>query len=200
MRTVKEIFASHEVLDAEGRHINGTDKSGPNHQYGDAYERMFPNRAEVRLMMEVGVADGSSVLAWREVFPNAMCVGMDVHPADRLRDVDTFSGAVTRVEFYLGDQRVKEDCERAAGGRQFDFICEDATHQLGDSLVTLLYLWPFIKMGGLYVVEEFASVGALRRNIRELLPFAEIVDTVGPSGGVEPLVALRKVWQIHERA
>ena len=144
-------------------------------------------RGDVKLMMEVGVADGSSLLAWSEVFPNARCVGLDVHIADRIA-----GGRYNNTEFHLGDQRSREDCERAAAGRQFDFICEDATHVLENSLLTLLYLWPFVRAGGLYVVEEFANVGALRANVAALWPQARIVDTVGPSGGVEPLVVFRK--------
>ena len=184
MKSVAEIFQSYEVVDAEGRHVNGTDKHGANHRYGDAYERLFPDRAAIRLMMEVGVADGSCLLAWREIFPNALCVGMDIHRSGKAHG--------ERLEFHLGDQCIKQDCDLAAARRQFDFICEDATHQLGNTLQTLLYLWPFVKPGGLYVVEEFANVGALRVNIAALWPNVEIVDTVGPSGGMEPLVVFRK--------
>jgi len=184
MRSVAEIFSSHEVLDAEGRHINGTDKNGPNHNYGDAYESLFPDRASVKLMMEIGVADGSCLLAWREIFPNALCVGMDIHPSDKAHG--------DRIEFHLGDQCSKEDCERTAAGRKFDFICEDATHELSNTLLTLLYLWPSVKPGGLYVAEEFADIGALRWNVLSMWPNVEIIDTIGPFGGVEPLVVFRK--------
>lgn len=165
--------------------MNGTDKE-TNHHYGEAYEKIIgPLRIHAELVMEVGVADGSSLLAWAEVFPYARVVGMDIHPAARAHESD-------RVEFCLGDQRSKEDCDNAVQGRQFDFICEDATHQLEDSLRALLYLWSCVRPGGIYVIEEFSSLGSLRDNITALWPQAEIVDTVGPSGGVEPLVVLRK--------
>lgn len=192
MKTIAEIFRSYGVLDDRGRHINGTDKE-TNHRYGSHYERILMNnpysslRHNTKLMMEVGIADGSSLLAWRDVFPTAICVGMDIYPSDKAHG--------DRIEFHLGDQRVKEDCERAAGGRQFDFICEDASHQLQDTLLTLLYLWPFVRPGGLYVVEEFAGVVGLRDNIKSLWPFAAIVDTVGPFGGIEPLVVLKKPYR-----
>lgn len=183
MRTVAEIFRSYGALDAQGRHVNGTDKE-TNHRYGDAYESLFPDRAAVELMMEVGIADGSSLLAWREVFPSALCVGMDIHCSCRAHG--------DRIEFHLGDQRSKDDCDRAAAGRQFDFVCEDATHKLEDSLLTFFYLWPYVAPGGLYVIEEFANVGALRKNITAMWSSAKIVDTVGPFGGTEPLVVFKK--------
>lgn len=203
MKTVAEIFSSYEVLDSEGRHINGTDKNGPNHQYGNAYESIFtcagPKRVgegltscwetisireNVKLMMEVGVADGSSIRAWREVFPNALIVGMDIHHSDKAHG--------ERIEFRIGDQRSQQDCENAAAGRFFDVIVEDATHEIANNLLTLFWLWPWVKPGGLYIVEEFANVGAHRARIQSLWPMAEIVGTCGPNGQDEPLVVFRK--------
>src|SRR5207245_1700701 len=116
MRSVAEIFRSYGVLDTDGRHTNGTDKE-TNHRYGDAYEHILGAlRTDAKLVMEVGVADGSSLLAWREVFPNALCVGMDIHPTPRLSKLDETRD---RISFYLGDQCSRIDCEEAARGRQF---------------------------------------------------------------------------------
>lgn len=181
MKSIAEIFRSQAVFDQDGRHTNGTDKES-NHRYGAAYESLFPNRLAIKLMMEVGVADGSCLRAWQAVFPNAICVGMDIHPSDRAHG--------ERIEFHLGDQRIKEDCERAAAGRQFDLIIEDATHHLANTLLTLYWLWPFVKPGGLYIVEEWDGVD--RYHICSLWPNAEILDTTGPFGGIEPLVIFRK--------
>jgi hypothetical protein len=187
VRSITDIFHSYAVFDAQGRHVNGTDKES-NHHYGVAYEYLFPDRKAIKLMMEVGVADGSSLLAWREIFPNAHCVGMDIHPASRLvmRPLD-------RIEFHLGDERVQRDCVQVARGRFFDVIIEDATHRLQDTLCALLYLWPFVRPGGIYVIEEFDNIGSLRGNVVEMWPNVELVDTLSPSGGTEPLVALRKL-------
>ena len=191
MRSVADIFRSYAVFDSEGRHVNGTDKES-NHRYGAAYEDILtiqnpaPHsiRGDVLLMMEVGIADGSSLLAWREVFPNALCVGMDIHHSDKAHG--------ERIEFHLGDQCSQADCERAASGRWFDFICEDATHILGNTLLTLYWLWPFVKLGGLYVIEEWDGVGGNRGRIEELFNDAEIIGTCGPNMRDEPLVVLRK--------
>ncbi len=187
MKSVADIFRSYAVFDANGRHINGTDKQS-NHNYGDAYEEIivdvFGSRNSVRLMMEVGVADGSCLLAWRDIFPNATIVGMDIHHSDRAHG--------DRIEFHYGDQGSKEHCERAANSRPFDMIVEDAEHRIDSTLLTLFWLWPFVRHGGIYVVEEFANIGAAHQNIAALYPQAEIIHTTGPFGGVEPLVVFRK--------
>ena len=72
-------------------------------------------------------------------------------------------------------------------------IVEDATHHLTSTLLTLLWLWPFVHLGGLYIVEEFDGIAGLHNNVLALWPNVEIVNTVGPSGGIEPLVVLRKM-------
>jgi len=185
MRSVKEIMRASAVLDSNGVHVNGSDRES-NHHYGDAYQRLlecrFGGLDKVKLMMEVGVADGSSLLAWREIFPNALCVGLDIHHSDKAHG--------ERIEFHLGDQRSQQDCERVAAGRLFDLIVDDATHLLEDTLRTLYWLWSNVRPGGLYVVEEWPNVDPVR--ITALWPQAKLVDTIGPSGGHEPLVVFRK--------
>lgn len=202
MKSIKDIFHSYAVLNAQGVHVNGTDKES-NHHYGDAYEsiltinrpiddlgfvvrREYPRsiRGDVKLMMEVGVADGSSLCAWREVFPNALIVGMDIHHSDKAHG--------ERIEFRIGDQRSRVDCENAAAGRMFDLIVEDATHKLENTLLTLFWLWPFVKPGGLYIIEEWEGATGDRERIKALFPNAEIVGTCGPHIQDEPLVVLRK--------
>ena len=189
MRSMTEIFLAHSIRDANGRHIGGSDKC-TNHNYGDAYDGLFPDRSTVKLVMEIGITDGSSMLAWREAFQEAHIVGLDITPCSCERG--------PRLEFHQGDQRNKEECERAATNngalpdRRFDLIVEDALHQLDATLLTLLWLWPFVKHGGIYVVEEWSNAGSMRRNIEALFPNAEYVETAGPFGGVEPLIVLRK--------
>ncbi len=205
MRSIKDIFRSHAMFNAEGKHTWGTDRES-NHCYGDAYESLFygsklvdvkvtntrtepmyertSTRDQVKLMMEIGVADGSSLFAWKEVFPNALIVGMDMEPPAFGNEV------VDRMEFHLGDQRSREDCERVARGRQFDFIVDDASHQPADILVSLLWLWPHLRPGGLYVIEDLLSDLCVK--FAALLSCAQVIDTAGPFGGIEPLIVLRK--------
>lgn len=174
VKPLREIFLAYAEV-VNGKHTNGTDKQ-TNHAYGDAYDSLL-RRESITLMLEIGTADGSSLLAWQEALPNAIIVGMDIHPASKWKG-----------EFHLGDQRLAEDCKRAAADRQFDLIVEDATHQLDATLLTLYHFWPFVKSGGLYIVEEWPNVDSRLITLFD----AEIVDTQGPFGGIESLVVLRK--------
>lgn len=204
MKSVRDIFRSYAQFDEQGRHVNGTDKQS-NHNYGDAYENLLSiargepmgeevsycfgtrsMRPDVTLMLEIGVADGACMLAWRDIFPNATIVGMDIHPATLVREGDK------RLEFHIGNQRYQSDCERVAAGRLFDLIIDDATHYIENTLASLYWLWPFVRPGGLYVVEEWPNIAGDKKRIESLWPGVQFVDTPGPFGGIEPLVAFRK--------
>lgn len=175
--SITEIFRKHAVI-VDGVHVNGTDKQS-NHNYGPAYEKLFAG-IDARLFLEVGITDGSCLRAWQEVFPTAKIIGLDIHPC-----------ADKSFETHVGDQRSKADCERAVRGRLFDVILEDAYHSTENTLLTLFWLWPYVKPGGLYIIEEWADIGNSWHNIKELFG-AEIIPTQGPFGGNEPLVVLRK--------
>jgi cephalosporin hydroxylase len=192
MRSIGDIFRSrcHFV---DGKHAGGTDKQS-NHAYGDAYQSILDrngiSRYHAKNVMEIGITDGSSMLAWREIFENALIVGLDITSCSCERG--------PRLEFHQGDQKNRDECRRAATNdnidpnRRFDMIVEDAYHSTENTLLTLFWLWPFVKVGGIYVVEEWANVSADRAYIEALWPNVEIVSTPGPFGGDEPLVVFRK--------
>lgn len=191
MRSFTDIFRDHCKFDNRGIHVGGTDRQS-NHNYGAAYDALFPPhvRESVRLVLEVGNADGMGLLSLAEAFPLANLVGLDIHPV---------ANRHPRVETNLGDATRQEDCERVAAGvggigRKFDVVIDDATHHLADALRTLLFLWPHVARGGTYIIEELEGIASLRRNLSALLPDIQIVDTDGPFGGIEPLVVLRRMY------
>jgi hypothetical protein len=161
----------------------GTDKD-EHHRYAPVYESLFPDRGAVTHVLEVGIAEGRSMLAWREIFPNALVVGLDREPCHCERG--------PRLEFHQGDQRSCADCLRAAGGREFDLIVEDASHRLDANLLTLFWLWPFVRPGGHYVIEEMQDAAEYRENVESLFRGCRWVPTDCPYGGCEALVVLKK--------
>lgn len=173
---------------------HGTDKD-TNHSYGPVYDLLFPDAERYRLVMEVGIASGAGLLAYREIFPNAQIVGFDKEPCHR-PEVGSEDAAVyplcprpSRLEIHQGDLRVPADLLRAVNGRLFDLIVEDATHILEDNLVCYETLWPCVAPGGIYLVEEFANVHAHVEMLKSM--GAELYRTAAPIEG-ELLVVWRK--------
>lgn len=64
--------------------------------YGDGYEECFNAlRNHVKLLFEIGVNRGGSVRGWKQYFPNAIIVGMDINPACYFTD--------DRIKIEIGD-------------------------------------------------------------------------------------------------
>ncbi len=58
-----------------------TDKSSANHNYCVKYEKylQFDRLKELKIL-EIGVAGGHSLRMWKEFYPNATVVGIDITP------------------------------------------------------------------------------------------------------------------------
>ncbi|HVE23015.1 MAG TPA: class I SAM-dependent methyltransferase [Acidocella sp.] len=138
-------------LDAIGRKF-GTDKSSVYHDYLRVYERFFRHlRNEPLKILEVGVFNGASLKVWEEYFPNSRIVGADIDETTR-----RFAGG--RVEIEIIDQSNLEDLVRL-GVRHgpFDIIIDDGSHIWDHQITTLRTLFPFLKDGGIYVVEDLET-------------------------------------------
>lgn len=129
--------------------------------YTPAYEKhLEPMITSARNILEIGICGfrdipnnrvGASLYAWRDYFPNAMIHGID-----------------NDGRFIFEDERIKTQQADAYNATQlakslikfgvatgFDFICDDAVHDPVPQLYLLRSLWPLVKKGGVYAIEEF---------------------------------------------
>lgn len=80
---------------------------------------------------------------WSDFFwPDSTIVGVDIDPQ------------CAKLQFPSNVEVVISDILRYKPDRQFDVIIDDGSHQAGDILETWIRLWPFLKEGGWYVVED----------------------------------------------
>jgi len=97
-----------------------------------------------------GYAPGGSLRAWRDYFPQGSVVGVDIQP-------DTQFDDEPRIRTELCDSRDVGEVAALMGRLQetsFDLILDDGCH-LGESqFKTLKNLFPYVKPGGYYVVED----------------------------------------------
>jgi Clostridial hydrophobic W len=139
------------TLDAIGlRH--GTDKASSHHNYLQFYERFFASlRDKTLTVLEIGVFGGASLKTWAEYFPNAKVVGVDIAAASRMYETG-------RVTIVLADQaNIEELTSIGIEHGPFDIIIEDGSHMWNHQITSLRALFPFLKNGGLYVVEDLQT-------------------------------------------
>lgn len=175
--------------------LYGSDKN-THHAYGSVYEKLLPDRNAVRSLLEVGIASGQSVMAWRDIFPNARIVGIDKEPCHNAV-VGSEDGGIypvkprpDRLEIQQADIRDTDALLRAVGDRKFDVIVEDSSHVLNDNLRCLWLLWPHVAPGGIYIIEEMDGVHSYSESF-PLWNGAEI-HTTGDHKPGELIVAIRK--------
>ena len=130
----------------------GTDKGPAFHNYGVYYEPyLSPFRAKPIQLLEIGVADGNSLRAWREYFHNATAiVGVDVD-ADCEQHADARAG----IHVFTGNQR---DFAFLRAVHQehgpFDIVVDDGSDQRLDRIASFNALFPLLQDGGVYIVEN----------------------------------------------
>lgn len=135
--------------------------------YGEVYENLFaPFKDKLVYLLELGVYAGGSLRAWQEYFTNAAIIGIDnnVEPLDLPKGVFFFRGD-QQDEKFLGELVALFD--------SFDIIIDDAGHFWGPQQASFRYLWPHVKKGGLYIIEDLATSYDRRYETKATAPTAD---------------------------
>lgn len=129
-----------------------TDKNTSFHNYTRQYNTLLNDfRDKPIKYLEIGVFNGSSVKAMREVFKSATCiVGLDIdNRCKEYEDVDNSIfieiGDATDVNF------IKSITEQYG---TFDIILDDGSHTNKDVIKSFELLFPLLNDNGLYIVED----------------------------------------------
>ena len=140
----------------------GTDK-GTDHSYLEVYEQLFePLRRRPMSMLEIGVYKGNSMRMWKTWFPQARIFGMDINPE---------VAPVPGCELVIANQTDRAVIEARWSDESLDLIIDDGSHRLEHQLLSLCYLWPKLKRGGLYVIEDLSDISM----VKHFAPFRPLV-------------------------
>jgi hypothetical protein len=122
--------------------------------YLPIYERLLaPLRRQAFTLLELGVWGGDSLQMWRDAFPRATIVGVDLAPPDLQLG--------PRVHVVRGDQADVElmrrlRTEHAPAG--FDVIVDDASHLGVTTARSLQTLYAeHLRSGGMYCIEDWGT-------------------------------------------
>lgn len=129
----------------------GTDKSSLIHNYCVKYEKYLNfNRLDSIKILEIGVFDGKSLNMWKRFYPNSTVVGVDI--MERCKEYEKTEqnlfieiGSQDNINFL--NSIIKKYGE-------FDLIIDDGSHQQNHMIFSFSILFPFLKKGGTYIVED----------------------------------------------
>jgi len=175
----------------------GTDKSSEIHNYCEKYEKWLPfNRLEPITLLEIGILRGESILTWREYFPNATIVGIDIMPeCKKLEDKDK------NIFVEIGSQDdpvfLESICKKYG---KFDLVVDDGSHINRHVIKSFECLIDCVKSEGVYVVEDSATSyweeweGGFRQKDTSVEFFKNLVDDVNFNGQFQ-----ETFWNVHAR-
>ena len=127
----------------------GTDKGPSQHNYTELYERLFLQwKDEPIKIFEIGVAEGGSLAMWQAYFPKARIYAIDIF------DKSAFNNG--RVTTLVADQanRAQLQAAVASSGSDIDVLIDDGGHTMEQQQVSLGFLFPHVRPGGYYVIED----------------------------------------------
>jgi hypothetical protein len=132
--------------------LHGTDKSSDHHDYLKFYERYFaPLRNDAVTILEIGVLSGASLAMWESYFAHGHIIGADI-------DGSTLRFKRPRVDIEIMDQGNLDDLVRLGLKHgPFDIIIDDGSHLWNHQIIGLQTLFPFLKDGGIYIVEDLQT-------------------------------------------
>ncbi|WP_089157691.1 class I SAM-dependent methyltransferase [Micromonospora sp. NBS 11-29] len=135
----------------------GSDKWGSTHWYTPHYTRhLQPWRDEPVRLLEIGIGgyrdtgyQGGSLHMWQRYFHRGLVFGVDI-----IEKKVTGS----RIRTFRGDQNDPEFLSRlAADHGPFDIVIDDGSHINGHVLTSFRTLFPLLRDGGLYVIEDLQT-------------------------------------------
>jgi hypothetical protein len=101
-------------------------------------------------VLELGVREGTSLLMWQELFPRGLVVGVD----------NDAEGTAVWPKSAVGirdgqDSPAMAETVRALSPEGYDLIVDDASHVGELTARSFGLLWPMVKPGRWYVIEDW---------------------------------------------
>lgn len=150
-RPERETPAMHDFQREMANLPHGSDKIW-HHGYHRIYPWFFAHlRHKPVALLEIGIDEARSLRMWDAYFTR----GLVLHGIDKDRKA-TPSPGVTVHQVDQSDQQQLRSF-RARVGVAFDIILDDGSHVPEHQILTLRELWPLVKPGGLYVIEDIET-------------------------------------------
>ena len=137
---------------AKYSYSGGWGDKGTAHSYIDIYEKEMSKTDDIDLL-EIGVKRGHSIRMWEDYFTNSRIYGIDID----LSQLEFECSNVYRCN-ATSETQIYELFENS----QFDYIVDDGSHRIQDQIGSFDILWPRIKSGGKYFIEDIDGEKAIQ--------------------------------------
>jgi len=148
----------------------------------DNYDWIFKDlRGKKLRILEIGVSQGNSMKVWKDYFPKAKIVGVDIDEScSRFMD--------ERVNICIGDQSDEDFMNNIGALGKYDIIVDDGGHYPKQHVKSYNILFPYLKDDGWYVIEDLHTAywdeygGNREGTSPSILMVKKMIDEVNASG------------------
>jgi hypothetical protein len=152
--------------------------------YLEEYDKLFEGfRDKPIALLEIGVQNGGSLEIWSRYFhKDSIIVGLDIDEKCAQLKYEN-----PNIKVIIGDATKPEIIEvirKESGVESFDVIIDDGSHTSEDIIKAFCNLFPILKIGGLYIVEDLhcsyfkAFGGGLQKSLSSIEFLKNLVDIV----------------------
>jgi 23S rRNA U2552 (ribose-2'-O)-methylase RlmE/FtsJ len=146
MSSLHEVYAKYSAPEGWG------DK-GTLHSYIDLYEKHMTKRSNISIL-EIGVEYGHSIAMWQEYFKNSKVYGVDIKSNNVQFELENF---------ILGDATDPEVIKKNFARNKFDYVVDDGSHRISDQTAAFDLIFPKMKKGGKYFIEDVSGDAAIQK-------------------------------------
>lgn len=133
--------------------------SGECHGYTEIYESKISKSCN---LLEIGIDKGLSLQMWRQWGPDI-----------NLTAIDNNKDVIEKQSLYFNvllcdqsDPKSLMDIVLQFGLNLFDVIIDDGSHHPDDQILSIMSLWPCLKGGGLYYIEDLHTSSWFNKEIK----------------------------------
>ena len=139
---------------------HGSDKGTLKHNYCKKYETLVDSlcqtfqkqKNDLKIdLLEVGIACGASLRTWSNYLPSSIITGLDIR-----EDCEKLCSDLDNVRIKISDATNSEQVNIALESNKYDLIIDDGSHVSEHITKTFELLWPRVKPGGFYAIEDLA--------------------------------------------
>ena len=123
----------------------------------ETYERVLDQVSPIDNVVELGVFHGGSAALFAELLKPQRLVAFDLERSSASAYLDRYVKENDAVEVHWGvDQGDKRALLDAVGPGPIDLVIDDASHLYDPTVASFEALFPLVRTGGLYLIEDWA--------------------------------------------
>ncbi|MGC8979624.1 glycosyltransferase family 2 protein [Caldisericum sp.] len=152
--------------------------------YLKEYSKLFEKfRDKPIALLEIGVQNGGSLEIWSKYFhKDSILIGIDIEEKCRYLKYNN-----SNIKVIIGDatkSEILEIIKNESGIDYFDIIIDDGSHKSRDIITTFCNLFPILKIGGIYIIEDLHCSyfkeyeGGLQKSSSSIEFFKNLIDVI----------------------